>query len=214
MEKAQPILDKWIKRIREDNLLSPSLSYGYFECGRVGNTLRVFENKQDNVYYDFQFPRQRSGNRLCISDYFNDLDNGVPSDYVPMQAVTMGHNASEFANSLFLKDSYTDYLYFHGLAVQLAEALAEWIHAKIRKECGFSIQEPKEIRSILAQKYRGSRYSFGYPACPNVSDSKYQLKLLRTEDIPITMDESDQLHPEQSTTAIVALHSKAKYFSA
>jgi 5-methyltetrahydrofolate--homocysteine methyltransferase len=113
-----------------------------------------------------------------------------------MQAVTMGERATSFAQELFRDDRYTDYLYFHGLAVQMAEALAEWAHARIRREMGFADQEPAALRDVLAQRYRGSRYSFGYPACPNVADS------------------SDQLEPEQSTTALVALHSQARYFSA
>ena len=115
---------------------------------------------------------------------------------------------------MFKEDKYSDYLIFHGLTVQLAEALAEYIHSKIRIECGFSSFEPKVNRDILAQKYRGARYSFGYPACPNVIDSKIQLELLDAQRINLTMDESEQLQPEQSTTAIISLHSKAKYFSA
>jgi 5-methyltetrahydrofolate--homocysteine methyltransferase len=131
-----------------------------------------------------------------------------------MQAVTMGETATIFAQSLFKADQYTDYLYFHGLAVQMAEALAEWTHARIRQELGFGDQDPRALREILAQRYRGSRYSFGYPACPNVPDSRQQLVWLGAERIGLTMDESDQLEPEQSTTALVALHSRARYFSA
>ena len=131
-----------------------------------------------------------------------------------MQAVTMGAIASEYSQKLFKEDKYSDYLLFHGLTVQLAEALAEYVHALIRIECGFRSEEPDKNREILAQKYRGARYSFGYPACPKVSDSNIQLSLLDAKRINLTMDESEQLHPEQSTTAIISLHSKAKYFSA
>jgi 5-methyltetrahydrofolate--homocysteine methyltransferase len=131
-----------------------------------------------------------------------------------MQAVTMGEKASQFAQELFKADKYTDYLYFHGLAVQMAEALAEWVHGRIRRELGFAAEEPTALRDVLAQRYRGSRYSFGYPACPNVADSRQQLDWLGAERIGLSMDESDQLSPEQSTTALVALHSKARYFSA
>ena len=131
-----------------------------------------------------------------------------------MQAVTMGETASRFAQTLFQGDHYADYLYFHGLAVQMAEALAEWAHARIRRELGFAAQEPAQLRDVLAQRYRGSRYSFGYPACPNVADSRPQLAWLGAERIGLRMDESDQLEPEQSTTALVALHSQARYFSA
>ena len=131
-----------------------------------------------------------------------------------MQAVTMGEKASQFAQELFKADKYTDYLYFHGLAVQMAEALAEWVHARIRRELGFAAEEPAALRDVLAQRYRGSRYSFGYPACPNVADSRQQLDWLGAGRIGLSMDESDQLAPEQSTTALVAMHSKARYFSA
>ncbi|TGG87698.1 MAG: methionine synthase, partial [Aphanocapsa feldmannii 288cV] len=122
--------------------------------------------------------------------------------------------ASAFARELFQADAYSDYLYFHGLAVQMAEALAEWVHARIRRECGFAAAEPATLRDVLAQRYRGSRYSFGYPACPNVGDSRQQLLWLGADRIGLRMDEGEQLHPEQSTTALVALHSQARYFSA
>jgi len=126
----------------------------------------------------------------------------------------MGETATAFAKELFKADRYSDYLYFHGLGVQLAEALAEWTHARIRREMGFGADEPSQLKEVLAQRYRGSRYSFGYPACPNVADSRQQLLWLGSERIGLTMDESDQLEPEQSTTALVALHPKARYFSA
>jgi 5-methyltetrahydrofolate--homocysteine methyltransferase len=167
----------------------------------------------------FLLPRQRGGNRYCIADFYRDLAPGdagslIPTDVLPMQAVTMGERATAFAQQLFAADQYSDYLYFHGLAVQMAEALAEWIHARIRRELGFAAAEPSALRDVLAQRYRGSRYSFGYPACPNVADSRQQLEWLGADRIGLSMDESDQLEPEQSTTALVALHSRARYFSA
>jgi 5-methyltetrahydrofolate--homocysteine methyltransferase len=165
----------------------------------------------------FDLPRQRSGNRYCIADFYCDLAEGAgpaPTDVLPMQAVTMGETATRVAQELFQADAYSDYLYFHGLAVQMAEALAEWAHARIRRQMGFGHQEPEQLRDVLAQRYRGSRYSFGYPACPNVADSRQQLDWLGADRIGLTMDESDQLDPEQSTTALVALHSQARYFSA
>jgi len=124
----------------------------------------------------------------------------------------MGDSASEYSHELFSQDSYSDYLFFHGLTVQLAEALAEYIHSVIRIECGFQDYEPDNIKDILDVKYRGCRYSFGYPACPEVSDSRKQLLWLDAKKINISMDESEQLNPEQSTTAIVSLHPVAKYF--
>ncbi len=211
---AKPLLDKWLEIIIEKKLISPKAVYGYFRCGRKDNSIFIFDEKSLNKISQFNFPRQKSGNNLCIADFYCDLKNDKPTDIFPMQAVTMGDIASEYSQKLFKEDKYSDYLLFHGLTVQLAEALAEYVHALIRIECGFRSEEPYKNREILAQKYRGARYSFGYPACPKVSDSNIQLSLLDAKRINLNMDESEQLHPEQSTTAIISLHSKAKYFSA
>ncbi len=211
---AKPLLDRWLETIVEKKLISPKAVYGYFRCGRKDNSIFLFDDKSLNKISEFNFPRQKSGNNLCIADFYCDLKKDKPIDIFPMQAVTMGDIASEYSQKLFKEDKYSDYLLFHGLTVQLAEALAEYVHALIRIECGFRTEEPDKNREILAQKYRGARYSFGYPACPKVSDSNIQLSLLDTKRISLTMDESEQLHPEQSTTAIISLHSKAKYFSA
>ena len=211
---AKPLLDRWLETIIEKKLISPKAVYGYFRCGRKDNSIFLFDDKSLNKISEFNFPRQKSGNNLCIADFYCDLKNDKPIDIFPMQAVTMGDIASEYSQKLFKEDKYSDYLLFHGLTVQLAEALAEYVHALIRIECGFRSEEPDKNREILAQKYRGARYSFGYPACPKVSDSNIQLSLLDAKRISLTMDESEQLHPEQSTTAIISLHSKAKYFSA
>ena len=244
-EKAEPVLQLWLERCLQEGLLTPRVAYGYFPCGRSGNDLVVFDaplaGSNDTTAPGlaqelgrFSLPRQRSGNRYCIADFYRDLrpaDPGSssmadgsqadpasgpwgPADVLPMQAVTMGERATQVAQELFKGDRYSDYLYFHGLAVQMAEALAEWTHARIRRELGFGASEPSELRDVLAQRYRGSRYSFGYPACPNVADSRQQLAWLGAERIGLRMDESDQLEPEQSTTALVALHSQARYFSA
>ncbi len=227
--KAEPVLQQWIERCCGEGLLTPRVAYGYLPCGREGNAVVVFDpagldeaaapERADRELGRFLLPRQRGGNRYCIADFYRDLaatPEGRPRavDVLPMQAVTMGERATEFAQQLFQADRYSDYLYFHGLAVQMAEALAEWVHARIRRELGHGDPEAMPLRDVLAQRYRGSRYSFGYPACPNVADSRQQLLWLGAERIGLTMDESDQLHPEQSTTALVALHSKARYFSA
>ena len=211
---ANPLLEKWINIILDKGLILPKAIYGYFRCGRNDNSIYLFDNVSNKRISEFNFPRQKSGNHLCIADFYCDLKNNEPVDIFPMQAVTMGEIASEYSQELFKADKYSDYLIFHGLTVQLAEALAEYVHSIVRIECGFKSYEPNNNREILAQKYRGARYSFGYPACPKVSDSNIQLSLLDTKRINLTMDESEQLHPEQSTTAIISLHSKAKYFSA
>ncbi len=215
-EKVYPILSTWKQRVIEENLLHPQVIYGYFPCQAEGNTLYIYNHEDINgkeIVTSFEFPRQKSLRRLCIADFFAPKDSGV-IDVFPMQAVTVGEVATEFAQKLFADNQYTDYLYFHGIAVQVAEALAEWTHTRIRRELGFGAEDPDNIRDMLAQRYRGSRYSFGYPACPNIQDQYKQLDLLATERIKMYMDESEQLYPEQSTTAIITYHPVAKYFSA
>ncbi|BDA69017.1 methionine synthase [Calothrix sp. PCC 7716] len=217
-EKVYPILEKWKARVVEENLLHPQVLYGYFPCNAEGNTLCIWDGQDAHPtrareLAAFEFPRQRSGRRLCIADFFAPKETGI-IDVFPMQAVTVGEIATEFAQKLYKDNQYTDYLYFHGMAVQIAEALAEWSHARIRRELGFTAQEPDNIRDMLAQRYQGSRYSFGYPACPNIQDQYKQLELLGAERIKMHMDESEQLYPEQSTTAIITYHPIAKYFSA
>ena len=213
-EKVYPILETWKRRIVEENLLHPQAIYGYFPCQSEGNSLYLYdpENTKEQVA-EFKFPRQRSLRRYCIADFFASKESGQ-FDVFPMQAVTMGEVATQFAKTLFEANNYTDYLYFHGMAVSMAEALAEWIHARIRRELGFGNADPDNIRDILAQRYQGSRYSFGYPACPNIHDQYKLLELLGSDRLNLHMDESEQLYPEQSTTAIIAYHPAAKYFSA
>ncbi|MCC0179758.1 methionine synthase [Waterburya agarophytonicola K14] len=219
-KKVHPVLEKWKQRIIADNLLNPTVIYGYFPCNAERNTLYVYDPEmiEANSHLplqpitSFEFPRQGSGKRLCIADFFASKESGQ-FDVFPMQAVTVGEVATEYAQKLFKADNYTDYLYYHGMAVQMAEALAEWTHTKIRLELGFAAEESENIRDILQQRYRGSRYSFGYPACPNISDQYKQLDLLDTKRIGMYMDESEQLYPEQSTTAIITYHPEARYFS-
>ncbi|MEL6493957.1 MAG: methionine synthase [Cyanobacteria bacterium J06623_7] len=213
--KVAPVLEEWKQRITTENLLHPTVIYGYFPCNAEGNTLYVYETTDKEFIKpitSFEFPRQSSGKRLCISDFFASKESGQ-IDVFPMQAVTVGEIATEYAQKLFQADNYTEYLYFHGMAVQMAEALAEWTHARIRSELGFEAEEASSIRDILQQRYRGSRYSFGYPACPNIEDQFKQLDLLDTKRINMYMDESEQLYPEQSTTAIITYHPVARYFS-
>ena len=225
--KVNPILEEWQQRIITDNLLRPTVIYGYFPCNAEGNTLYIYdpvvairamrsesfrETPLPEPITSFEFPRQSSGKRLCIADFFASKESGQV-DVFPMQAVTVGEIATEYAQKLFQADNYTEYLYYHGMAVQMAEALAEWTHARIRHELGFAAEESSNIRDILQQRYRGSRYSFGYPACPNIADQFKQLDLLDTKRIKMYMDESEQLYPEQSTTAIITYHPVARYFS-
>jgi len=218
-EKVYPILETWKQRVIEEKLLHPQVVYGYFPCQAAGNSLHLYdpalgaELAGSAPVATFGFPRQKSLRRLCIADFFAPQESGQV-DVFPMQAVTVGAIATEYAQTLFAGNQYTDYLYFHGLAVQMAEALAEWTHARIRRELGFGAQDPDNIRDVLAQRYQGSRYSFGYPACPNIQDQSTLLELLQADRLGLHMDESEQLYPEQSTTAIVTYHPSAKYFSA
>ncbi|NCR20419.1 MAG: methionine synthase [Microcystis aeruginosa L111-01] len=220
-EKVHPILAAWKEKIVKENLLNPTLIYGYFPCQSSGNSLLIYDpesiqagEKPENLQpiAIFEFPRQKSGRRLCIADFFAPQESGI-IDVFPMQAVTVGEIATEYAKSLFDANQYTEYLYYHGMAVQAAEAMAEWIHTRIRRELGFAQFDPDNIRDILQQRYQGSRYSFGYPACPNIQDQYKQLGLLGCDRIGMSMDESEQLYPEQSTTAIITYHPTAKYFS-
>lgn len=222
-EKVYPLLEKWKAKVVAEGLLKPQLVYGYFPCLSEGNSLHIYDpsvvdgNGVDaETVVTYEFPRQGSMRRLCLADFFLPKSEAKPGqfDVFPMQAVTVGTVATEYAATLFSGDEYADYLYFHGLAVQTAEALAEWCHARIRRELGFGDSEPDNIRDMLAQRYQGSRYSFGYPACPNIQDQYKQLELLGADRINLYMDESEQIYPEQSTTAIVAYHEAAKYFSA
>ena len=221
-EKVHPILAEWKQKVKDENLLHPQLIYGYFPCVAEENSVHVYDPAvidqgltplDAEPLFTWQFPRQKSMRRLCIADFFLPKDQNQ-FDVFPMQAVTVGQISADYARQLFAEDKYTDYLYFHGLAVQVAEAMAEWCHGRIRRELGYGDQEPDNIRNMLAQRYQGSRYSFGYPACPNVADQAHQLDILGVDRIGMTMDESEQLYPEESTTAIITYHPAAKYFSA
>jgi 5-methyltetrahydrofolate--homocysteine methyltransferase len=220
-EKVYPVLEMWKQRILSEQLLEPAAVYGYFPVQADGNHVYFYDFDQAQTLppekleaiASFKLPRQRSLRRLCIADFYADKSVGA-IDVMPLQAVTVGHKAREFAQNLFQSNQYTDYLYFHGMAVQMAEALAEWTHARIRRELGFGAEDPDNIRDVLAQRYRGSRYSFGYPACPNMQDQYKLLDLLDAKRIDMFMDESEQLSPEESTTALIAYHPEARYFSA
>ncbi|MGF1489515.1 MAG: methionine synthase [Prochloraceae cyanobacterium] len=221
-EKALPVLEDWKQKIKAENLLHPTVIYGYFPVQAEGNSLHIYDPEAIKAGKEistlepvvtYNFPRQKSGRRLCIADFFATKESGIV-DVFPMQAVTVGEIATEYAKKLFDGDRYTDYLYYHGMAVQTAEALAEWTHALIRRELGFANEEPDNVKAVLQQKHRGSRYSFGYPACPNIPDQYKQLELLGCDRINLYMDESEQLYPEQSTTAFITYHPVSKYFSA
>ena len=161
----------------------------------------------------FVFPRQNKARRLCIADFFRSVDSGQ-MDVVGFQLATVGQHASDFARELFGRDQYQEYLYLHGLNVETTEGLAEFVHKRIRAELGFSREDARVLADMLKQGYRGSRYSFGYPACPNLADQDKILELLDAQRIGVTLGDEDQLWPEESTSAIVVHHPQARYFSA
>ncbi|AFY38567.1 methionine synthase (B12-dependent) [[Leptolyngbya] sp. PCC 7376] len=218
IDEVHPLLEQWKARAIAEKILDPTLIYGYFPCQSQENSLIIYDvdkyaaDETLEKVAKFDFPRQKSGKRLCIADFFATVESGQV-DVFPMQAVTVGEIATEYAKKLFDANEYTDYLYYHGLAVQTAEALAEWGHARVRRELGYGDLEPDNIKDMLRQRYQGSRYSFGYSACPNIQDQYTQLDLLKVDRINMYMDESEQIYPEQSTSAIITYHPVAKYFN-
>jgi 5-methyltetrahydrofolate--homocysteine methyltransferase len=210
--ELRPVLQRILDLAIGEEILVPQAAYGYWLCAAEGNDVVLFADDGRSERARFSFPRQNKDGGLCIADFFRDVDDGR-RDVIGLQVVTMGRRASEAAREWFAQNRYQDYLYLHGLSVEMAEALAEYVHRRIRGELGFAAEEARDTEVMLAQGYRGSRYSFGYPACPNLADQKQLLALLDAEAIGITLSEEDQLDPEQSTSAIVVHHPQAKYFS-
>jgi len=208
----RPALEELEAKCIKQSLLHPRAVYGYFPCQSSGNKLIVYREDQKTEWLHLDFPRQSHGRHLCISDFFASVDEGK-MDVLPAQIVTMGAFASEHAQSLFSADKYTEYLYFHGLSVESAEGLAEVIHKRIRAELGFAQYDALDKRKLFQQGYRGTRYSFGYPACPNLDDQGLLFELLQPQRIGIELTEEFELVPEQSTSAIIVPHPEAKYFN-
>ncbi len=211
--EGRPRLRQWLDRIQTDSMVEPAVAYGYFRCYSDGDDLVVL-NDDESERTRFSFPRQRRDRHLCLSDFFRPKDSGE-IDVVPFTVVTMGEAASKATAKLFEADAYRDYLELHGLSVQLTEALAEYWHARIREELGLASFDSADMDHLIAkQGYRGSRYSFGYPACPDLEQQVQLMELLKPERVGVILSEEFQLHPEQSTSAIIAHHPEAKYFNA
>ncbi len=208
-EKVRPIYQELKKRSVHEKLLDPKVVYGYYRCQSEGNDLIVYDEDRE---VRFTFPRQPSGKHFCLADFFASRESGR-MDVVAFHLVTVGRRASEYSHELFKADNYSDYLYFHGLSVESAEALAELWHRRIREELGIAGADSPELSRLFRQEYQGARYSFGYPACPNLEDQEKLFKLLRPERIDVELSEEFQLEPEQSTSAIIVHHPEAKYFS-
>jgi 5-methyltetrahydrofolate--homocysteine methyltransferase len=210
--EGRPRLRGLLDRLQSENVLEAAVVYGYYPCVSKGDDLIVLGD-DGTERTRFTFPRQRRGRRLCLADFFRSEESGE-TDVVGFQVVTVGNRISEVANELFAGDNYRDYLELHGLSVQLAEALAEYWHARVRAELGFGGEDPAEVEDMFALKYRGARFSLGYGACPDLEDRAKIADLLEPERIGVKLSEEFQLHPEQSTDAIVIHHPEAKYFNA
>lgn len=211
-DKVRPIYEELKQRSKRDELLVPRVVYGYFPCQSSGNDLIILNEDQETERLRFTFPRQPAGKHLCLADFFAAKDSGRV-DVVGFHLVTVGKRASEYAHELFKSDNYADYLYFHGLSVESAEALAELWHKRIREELGIAGEDAVDVRKLFQQNYQGSRFSFGYPACPNLEDQAKLFELLDPARIDVELTEEFQLDPEQSTSAIIVHHPEAKYFS-
>ena len=215
--EGRPRLRMWLDRIHTEGLMEPAVVYGYFPCVAEGDDLVILHHDGPHEGADrarFTFPRQRRDRHLCLSDFFRPRESGQ-TDVVAFTIVTMGQAASEATGRLFEADAYRDYLELHGLSVQLTEALAEYWHARVREELGLSAEDNPDMETLIAkQGYRGSRYSFGYPACPDLEQQTIIADLLSPGRIGVELSEEFQLHPEQSTSAIIAHHPEAKYFNA
>jgi 5-methyltetrahydrofolate--homocysteine methyltransferase len=222
--EGRPRLRAWMDRIHTEALLEAAVVYGYFPAVSDGNDLVILHHGPEGATdggsggvpgterMRFTFPRQARDRHLCLSDFVASKESGK-IDVVPFQLVTMGNRVTEVANEIYANNEYRDYLELHGLSVQLTEALAEFWHARIREELGFSAEDPNEVEGLFKLDYRGARYSFGYPACPELEDRVKLVELLKPELVGVTLSEELQLHPEQSTDAMVLHHPEAKYFS-
>jgi 5-methyltetrahydrofolate--homocysteine methyltransferase len=209
---VKPILVRLLDECERENILQPKAAYGFFKCASEGNSLLVFDNEGKKQVGQLDLPRQAKEGGICVADFFRDVDSGE-RDVLGLQVVTTGQKVADVAREWFNENRYQDYLYLHGLGVEMAEATAEYIHKRIRSELGFGHEDDRDMKKMVKQSYRGSRYSFGYPACPRLEDQALLMSLLGAERIGIELSEEFQLHPEQSTSAIVVHHPQAKYFN-
>lgn len=214
-KRIQLILNEWLHLAKTKNILIPAVAYGYFAVNSEGDDLIVWKDEtKTQSLVRFTFPRQAGGDQLCIADFFRSVES-KEMDYAAFSIATMGELISQETSKLFSDNSYSDYLHLHGLGVELTEALAEYFHKRIRQEWGFDGEDDESIGGLFRQKYRGGRYSWGYPACPDLEDNKKVADLLDVEKLGVEVSEetSWQFHPEQTTSAIICHHPQAKYFN-
>jgi 5-methyltetrahydrofolate--homocysteine methyltransferase len=197
---------------RAKELLQPKVVYGYYECNSSGEDVIMYKPESDQELARFSFPRQSEAPRQCIADYFLPVDSGK-KDIIVLQIATVGMAAHKRNRQLYDANAYKDYLLFHGLSVETAEALAEFWHLKVRQELGITEEDGQGIQDFVVQKSRGSRYSFGYPACPDLAQNRILCDILDSSRIGVTVSEEDQMVPEQTTSAFVVHHPQAKYFN-
>ncbi len=214
--EGRPRLRMWLDRVKSEGLLEAGVVYGYYPCYSEGNDLVVLHHDgpdEGAERFRLTFPRQRRSRRLCLADFVRPKDSG-DTDSIAFHVVTMGSRISAAAAELFGANNYREYLELHGLSVQLTEALAEYWHRRVRLEWGIGADDAPDTTGLLKQEYRGERYSFGYPACPDLEQQTVLVDLLAPERIGVTLSEEFQLHPEQSTSALVLHHPEASYFNA
>ena len=211
-QELRPVMRRMLAIAEQQDILKPQAIYGYWKAAGQGNDLIVFEPDGATEICRFSLPRQPREDGECIADFFRDIDD-AERDVIGLQVVTVGQKASDTARLWFEDNRYQDYLYLHGLSVEIAEAMAEYTHKRIRAELGYASEDDRDMDKMLQQHYRGSRYSFGYPACPKLEDQAPLLRLLGADRIGVSLSDEWQLHPEQSTSAIVVLNPHAKYFS-
>ncbi|MCL4199156.1 MAG: methionine synthase [Phycisphaerales bacterium] len=212
-DTVEPLFERLKAQMRDEGILTPRVVYGYYPVQSEGDDLIVFDPADhDREIERFAFPRQEERRRLCISDFFRSRGEGV-KDVLGLFVCTMGAEVGALARRLFESNEYTEYLYVHGIGVETAEALAEMWHKRMRQELGIAGEDDPQIRRLFSQHYRGSRYSFGYPACPNMEDQAILFRLLQPERIGCALTENFQIDPEQSVSAIVVHHPGAKYFN-
>ncbi|MCW2571371.1 MAG: methionine synthase [Frankiales bacterium] len=212
--EGRPRLRELLAKVQTDGIVEAAVVHGYFPAVAKGDDLIILDHESGSERCRFTFPRQRRDRRLCLADFFRPQESGE-TDVVAFQVVTMGSHVSAVTAEMFERNAYREYLELHGLSVQLTEALAEMWHARIRAELGFSAEDSSDLQAMLSkQAYRGSRYSFGYPACPAVEDQDKVQDLLEWQRIGVELSEESMLVPEQSTAALVVHHPEAKYFAA
>lgn len=219
--EIRPSYRQLVERCEREQILQPQAIYGYWPCNSDGDDLIVFAPPSGTIdrpehhgpeLVRFRFPRQTRPPYWCLSDFWRPLGSGVV-DVAACSLVTAGRRASVVARQWFEQHEYQQYLFLHGLGVELAEALAEYIHKQVRVELGVAGQDARDLHKLFQQGYQGSRYSFGYPACPNLEDQGPLMKLLQPERIGVTLSAEYQLEPEQSTSALISYHPQARYFN-